>query len=154
MQRSMPRVAAGLAALALAVTPAIAAAAPVSAAAATSCSDRYQVGSTKVLPDEHGQSAVSVKQYWSPACQENFAYAYVWQSFRDSHSGTWTISVGEIWVHSPGVETNPVANSAVDTRQAELWSPGFAGAGRCTYATAAVQYGNHVTDGNTDQRCG
>ena len=154
MQRSMPRVAAGLAALALAVTPIVVGAAPASASTIGACSDAYQVGSTKVVPDEHGQSAMSIKQYWSPKCQENFAYAYVWQSFRDSHSDTWTISVGEIWVQSPGVETNPVANSAVDTRQAELWSPGFAGAGRCTYATAALGYGSHVTDGRTDQRCG
>jgi hypothetical protein len=140
-----------LAALALTVTPIVATAAPASAA---SCSDRYQVGSTKVVPDEHGQSALSIKQYWSPACQENFAYAYVWQSFRDSHPGKWTITVGVIWVQSPGVETNPVANSAVDTRQAEIWSPGFAGAGRCTYATGALLYGNYDSDGNTDKRCG
>lgn len=154
MQRSIPHVAAGLAALAIAVTPAVAAAAPASAATAASCSDRYQVGSTKVVPDEHGQSAMSIKQYWSPACQENFAYAYVWQSFRDSHPGAFTIVVGEIWVHSPGVETNPVANSAVDTRQAELWSPGFYGPGRCTYATGTLAFGSYVSDGKTDQRCG
>jgi len=60
----------------------------------------------------------------------------------------------EIWVHSPGNETNPVSDTAVDTRQAELWSPGFAGAGRCTYATAALLYGHYSTDGNTDKRCG
>jgi hypothetical protein len=117
MQLSMPRVAAGLAALALAVTPIVAAAAPASAAPAASCSDRYQVGSTKVVPDEHGQSAMSIKQYWSPACQQNFAYAYVWQSFRDSHPGKWDIVVGEIWVHSPGVYTAPVTNSVVQSRQ-------------------------------------
>jgi hypothetical protein len=112
------------------------------------------VGSTKVVPDEHGQSAMSIKQYWSPNCQENYAYAYVWQSFRASHSGVWTISVGEIWVKSPGVETNPVADTTVDTRQVELWSPGFAGAGRCTYATAMLAWGNYGSDGNTDKRCG
>jgi len=151
MHRSISRVATGLAALALTVTPLVVTAAPASAA---SCSDRYQVGSTKVVPDEHGQSAMSIKQYWSPACQENFAYAYVWQSFRDSHPGKYTINVGEIWVHSPGVETNPVANTAVDTRQAELWSPGFAGAGRCTYATGVLFWGNYDSSGDTDKRCG
>jgi len=152
MHRSISRVATGLAALALTVTPIVATAAPASAA--THCSDAYQVGSTKVVPDEHGQSAMSIKQYWSPSCHENYAYAYVWQQFRDSHSGSWTISVGEIWVHSPGNETNHVSDTAVDTRQAELWSPGFAGAGRCTYATAALLYGHYSTDGNTDKRCG
>jgi len=154
MQRSIPHVAAGLAALALAVTPIIAAAAPASASTINSCSDAYQVGSTKVVPDEHGQPAMSIKQYWSPSCHENFAYAFVWQSFRNSHPGTWTISLGEIWVQSPGVETNPVSMSYTDTRQAEAWSPGFAGGGRCTYAEAALLYGSYVSDGRTDQRCG
>ena len=39
-----------------------------SASASTigSCSDAYQVGSTKVVPDEHQQPAMSVKQFWSP----------------------------------------------------------------------------------------
>ncbi|MFC0540592.1 hypothetical protein [Kutzneria chonburiensis] len=153
MHRSLSRVATGLAALALTVTPVVATAVPA-AAATGHCSDAYQVGSTKVVPDEHGQSAMSIKQYWSPRCQENYAYAYVWQQFRDSHPGSWTISVGEIWVKSPGVETNPVADTAVNTRQAELWSPGFYGAGRCTYATAALFWGNYDADGNTDKRCG
>ncbi|MCU1681427.1 MAG: sle [Amycolatopsis sp.] len=154
MQRSIPSVAATLTALALAVTPMIVAAAPASASTIKSCSDAYQVGSTKVLNDEHQQPAMSVKQYWSPSCHENFAYAFVWQSFRTSHPGTWSMTIGEIWVQSSGVETNPVANSAVDTRQAEIWSPGFAGSGRCTYAEGALLYGSYETDGKTDKRCG
>lgn len=154
MHRSFPHVAAGVAALALAVTPMIAAAPAASASTIGSCSDAYQVGTTKVLNDEHKQPAMSVKQYWSPKCQENFAYAFMWQSFRDSHPKTWTVSVGEIWVQSSGVTTNPVANSAVDTRQAEIWSPGFAGGGRCTYAEAGFLYGSYNGEGHTDQRCG
>ena len=150
----MPHVAAGLAALALAVTPVIAAPAPAAAATIGACSDAYQVGSTKVVPDEHRQPAMSVKQFWSPGCRENFAYAFVWQSFRAGHSGTWTLSLGEIRVQSPGVETNPVSASYPDTRLAEAWSPGFAGGGRCTYAEAALLYGSYVSDGRTDQRCG
>ena len=154
MQHSIPHVAAGLAALALAVTPVFAAPAPSSASTISSCSDAYQVGSTKVVPDEHQQPAMSIKQYWSPGCRENFAYAFVWQSFRDSHPGTWTISLGEVWVQSPGVETTPVSASYPGTRQAEAWSPGFAGGGRCTYAEAALFYGPYASDGRTDQRCG
>ncbi|WP_412543159.1 hypothetical protein R8Z50_12020 [Longispora sp. K20-0274] len=153
MQRSLPRVAVRLAALALAATPIIAAATPAHASEIGACSDAYQVGSTKVVPDEHGQSAMSIKQYWSPSCRQNFAYAFVWQSFRNSHSGTWTVSVGEAWVggDSPGERV------FYDTRQAEFWSSGFAGGGKCTYAGAALFYGSsptYVSDGHTDQRCG
>lgn len=153
MGNSIRHAAAGLAALAIAVTPVVAAAAPASAAPAASCSDRYQVGSTTVLSVD-GQSALSIKQYWSPECQENYGYAYVWQSFRDSHPGTWDIVVDEIWVHSPGVYTAPVTNSVVQSRQVELWTPGFKGAGRCTYATALFSYGSAMPTGKTDQRCG
>ncbi|GIG62984.1 hypothetical protein Lfu02_73560 [Longispora fulva] len=154
MQRSLPRVAVRLAALALAATPIIAAATPAHASEIGSCSDAYQVGSTTVVPDERGQSAMSIKQYWSPSCRQNFAYAFVWQSFRNSHSGTWTVSVGEGWVHSPGVETSEGTRIYNDTRQAEFWSYGFAGSGKCTYADAALFWGNYVSDSRTDQRCG
>lgn len=154
MQLSIPRVSAGLATLALALTPVVAAAVPASASEITSCSDAYQVGGTKVVSDEHGQPAMSIKQYWSPSCRQNFAYAFVWQSFRSSHSGTWTVSLGEIWVQSPGVETDGGHRTFSNTRQAEFWSPGFAGGGRCTYADAALIYGSYVSSGHTDQRCG
>ncbi|WP_051468799.1 hypothetical protein [Actinomadura oligospora] len=154
MHRSIPRVSTGLAALALAVSPLVAAATPASASEIGSCSDAYQVGSTKVVSDENGQPAMSIKQYWSPSCRQNFAYAYVWQSFRSSHPGTWTVDVGEIWVQSPGVEVDGGHRITYDTRQADFWSPGFAGAGRCTYADAALFFGSYSSSGQTDQRCG
>ncbi|MEV5576886.1 hypothetical protein AB0L06_43265 [Spirillospora sp. NPDC052269] len=154
MHRSIPRVSTGLAALAIAVTPLVATAGPASASEIGSCSDAYQVGSTKVVTDEHGQSAMSIKQYWSPSCQQNFAYAYVWQSYRNSHSGTWTVDLGEVWVHSPGVETSESDRTVYNTRQADFWSPGFSGGGKCTYADATLIYGSYVSSGKTDQRCG
>jgi hypothetical protein len=154
MQPSISRISGGLAGLAVLATAMAGVAAPANAAEISACSDAYQVGGTTVVPDEHGRSALSIKQYWSPRCHQNFAYAYVWQSFRSSHPGTWTVSVGEIWVQSPGVETDGGHRTYSNTRQTDFWSPGFAGGGKCSYADAALFYGSYVTNGQTGQRCG
>ncbi|GIG58439.1 hypothetical protein Lfu02_28110 [Longispora fulva] len=118
------------------------------AEAAPGCSDTYQLGSTGYI-DVDGQRAASVKQFWSPKCQANFAYVYLWQSFRTSHPGKWTVLVG---LTVPG--RDPVGMKYYpDTTGSEFWSAPFAGRGVCTYGYASIYY-TVVDAGDTDGHCG
>lgn len=46
------------------------------------CADAYQIGGTRYVYRE-GVRIASVKQFYSPQCQENYGYVWVWQSFRE-----------------------------------------------------------------------
>jgi hypothetical protein len=60
----------------------------------SACQDGYQVGATKTI-SLNGVTALSIKQYWSPSCQKNWGYVYVWQQFIDSlgSNQSWSFSV-------------------------------------------------------------
>lgn len=140
---------------ALALTSLVGIGSAAHAATAAQCTDKYQIGSTSYVNDTVGNHIASVKQYWSPACQENFAYIYVWQSFRDSHPGTWTIDVAEVYVIQPGNELSVDNVRTYNTRGSDFWSSGYAGAGKCTYASGGLYYGSNFGAGaKTDTRCG
>src|SRR4051794_39929421 len=64
---------------------------PAAALASTpaSCSNVSQIGSTRVLT-VGGMEAASVKQYYG--CGYNYAYIYVWQQYRDTHTN-WDLYV-------------------------------------------------------------
>lgn len=76
-----------------------------------------------------GQTAASLKQYYSRSCNEYFSYLWVWDSFRASHSG-WTVTLQECGPVGASnlncVDTPPWNN----TSQQEFWSnPGYSGCG-------------------------
>ncbi|MDQ0992446.1 hypothetical protein [Streptomyces sp. V3I7] len=52
------------------------------AQAAGVCTDAYQIGTTAYI-NRGGAHVASVKQFYSPKCQRNYGYVWVWQSFRD-----------------------------------------------------------------------
>ncbi|GIG58441.1 hypothetical protein Lfu02_28130 [Longispora fulva] len=120
------------------------------AEAAPGCSDSYQIGPTALL-SWNGESAASVKQFWSPRCQANFAYLYVWQSFRTNHpTGNWSVNVGEIiWDDgmSGWMNYSP-------SRSTDFWSRAVAGLGQCTRASAAFNFNGVYGNATTDPRCG
>jgi hypothetical protein len=55
------------------------------------CGDGYQIGSTRQIVWNDAPIA-SLKQYYSPACNRNWAYLYMWQSFR-AGGYRWTADV-------------------------------------------------------------
>lgn len=63
--------------LALTASPAAADAKPAG------CGDGYQIGTTRQIV-WNGSPIASLKQYYSPNCNKNWAYIYMWQSFRDA----------------------------------------------------------------------
>ncbi|MFF0368465.1 MULTISPECIES: hypothetical protein [unclassified Micromonospora] len=81
----------------LAVTATLAAAAatsvftasPAMASTPASCSSVRQIGTTRVLT-VGGMEAASVKQYYG--CGYNYAYIYVWEQYRNTHSN-WDLYV-------------------------------------------------------------
>lgn len=48
------------------------------------CTDAYQIGSTGYVKRK-GETIASVKQFYSPRCNRNYGYLYVWESFRKKH---------------------------------------------------------------------
>ncbi|GIG58440.1 hypothetical protein Lfu02_28120 [Longispora fulva] len=119
------------------------------AEAAPGCADSYQIGTTGYI-NWGGQRAASVKQFWSPKCQANFAYVFVWQSFRDSHPGTWAVYVTED-IHggeAGGERYYP------PSRGSYFWSDPYPGLGVCSYALGNITYAGVQAEGFTDVRCG
>jgi hypothetical protein len=72
------------------------------------CSSGYQIGSTATVKWQ-GATIASVKQYYSSQCRKNWAYLYIWESFRNQGYG-WGTSAwisdrsgrvyGEQWVRN------------------------------------------------------
>src|SRR5262245_20742793 len=50
------------------------------------CPDGYQIGST-ATGTWNGMTIASVKQYYSPQCDANWAYVYIWEGFRNQGYG-------------------------------------------------------------------
>lgn len=92
--------------------------------------DAYQVGHT-AYGYVGGQKAISVKQYWSPACRSVMAYTWVWKQYRDNAGtrGTWRVDL-------------MIAGSARPHRALgqplELWTTPVATPPGCSRATATM----------------
>ena len=115
-----------LIALALSGSAALSATGPAHAESAPSCSSTVQIGSTGYVVIS-GQTFASVKQF--VGCGLNWGYLYVWQSWRNTHSG---------WV--PCAAVTDVTTGATDglhcggTNQIEIWSYGTNTVSDCTVA--------------------
>lgn len=118
---------AALTTLALAAATVVCTTGTASAASGPSCSDAYQIGTTGYITVD-GATAASVKQYYSPSCNKNYGYVWVWQSFRDSHS---------YWFASASVVTtsDSIAHASEgDFNVTEIWSGAASTTTSCTKA--------------------
>ncbi|MFR9674358.1 hypothetical protein [Streptomyces sp. TR06-5] len=104
------------------------------ARAAGVCSDAYEIGSRGVI-HRKGEKIGSVKQFYSPACDENYGYLWVWQSFHDTHSG-YDVSIG-VFSYDRGTVVG--RRSWSGTNGQEFWSNGATTVSECTSALGTVR---------------
>ncbi|MEU9865646.1 hypothetical protein AB0D99_32730 [Streptomyces sp. NPDC047971] len=116
-----------------------------SAAASTpsGCSSVSQIGTTRVL-QVGGMDAASVKQYYG--CGYNYAYIYVWQQFRNTHSN-WDLYVHIVNHSDSGTDYGDAELN--NTTRSELWGPAANTAAFCTHATGYL----NSTGGSTSKVC-
>ncbi|CAL9501139.1 hypothetical protein [Streptomyces sp. enrichment culture] len=141
--------------LALAAGTVVATSGSASAATGPSCSDAYQIGSTGYITVD-GATAASVKQYYSPSCNKNYGYVWVWQSFRNSHAH-WFVSAGVLTTSN---NTNHASQG--DWNVTEIWSGAASTTSSCTAgygfldvtnADGTSSSGNHQGTGQSSTRC-
>ncbi|TDB74288.1 hypothetical protein [Micromonospora sp. KC723] len=118
-------------------------AAPAMASTPSSCSNVSQVGTTRVLT-VGGMQAASVKQFYG--CGYNYAYIYVWEQYRNTHSN-WDLYVHVVNHSDSG---NDYGAARLDnTTRAELWGPPADTARYCTHVTGYL----NGTGGSTSTVC-
>ncbi|KRV48240.1 hypothetical protein AQ490_25925 [Wenjunlia vitaminophila] len=104
------------------------------AEAAGVCADAYQIGATGYVV-RNGVKIGSVKQFYSPQCQENYGYLWVWDGFHDT-GAVYDASVG---VFSYKKDTVLGGRNWWDTTQQEFWSYGTDTVNECTSAVARIR---------------
>ncbi|MET8676383.1 hypothetical protein ABZW18_01955 [Streptomyces sp. NPDC004647] len=104
------------------------------ARAAGVCSDAYQIGSTGYVV-RAGERIASVKQFYSPNCQENYGYLWVWDAFRNT-AGDYDVSTA---VYSYSQDEVLGGRSWTNSTAQEFWSTGTDTASECTAAVGAVR---------------
>ncbi|RKR87592.1 serine/threonine protein kinase [Micromonospora pisi] len=115
--------------------------------------DAVQVGPT-AYGHAGGLRALSVKQYWSPACRAAMAYVWVWKQYRDNamlDGGTWLVDVAVGPLTGGGGTRQRAQGQAY-----ELWTAPSVVDGGCTVATATVTHrltGDPMT-ATTEPYCG
>jgi hypothetical protein len=120
-------------------------ASPANAETNPSCGSVSQIGSTAYMKSG-GTTIASVKQF--KGCNKNWSYTYVWEGFRNSHSGTW-------WACS-GVSTSGGLQDYMcgGNHQKEVWSTGANTLSVCTKAYGQLEWGGSgESSAATDQRC-
>ena len=137
------RTLAGAAATAAVAVGSLAVASPALASTPSSCSNVRQIGTTRVLT-VGGMQAASVKQYYG--CGYNYAYIYVWEQYRNTHSN-WDLHIHVINHDDSGSDYGMATLN--NTTRAELWGPAADTAAHCTHVTG---YLNSV-GGSTSTVC-
>ncbi|WAZ21217.1 hypothetical protein STRCI_002377 [Streptomyces cinnabarinus] len=117
---------------------------PAAAESAPGCGDVPQIGETAYITTPSGQTAASVKQF--AGCGKNWAYVYVWKSFRDTW-GSWKVSTA--------IQTSSQLLGTRSSTGSEVWSEGTNTLSVCTRAFGQIWYGNPQRDpsARTDNRC-
>ncbi|MDX8031144.1 hypothetical protein SK803_13025 [Lentzea sp. BCCO 10_0856] len=138
------RIASAVGTVALATGALLGIASPANAETNPSCSRVDQIGSTAYIKSG-GTTIASVKQF--KGCNKNWSYTYVWEGFRNSHSGTW-------WACS-GVSTSGGLQDykCGGNHQKEVWSSGANTLSVCTKAYGQLEWSNGEGAAATDQRC-
>ncbi|HZG03088.1 MAG TPA: hypothetical protein VE546_05855 [Streptomyces sp.] len=98
------------------------------------CADAYQIGTTGYVY-RSGERIASVKQFYSPSCQENYGYLWVWDSFRQT-AGDYDVSVA---VYSYSRDEVLGQESWTNSTVREFWSAGTDTVAECTAAVGAVR---------------
>ena len=144
----MSRILKTAAAVALAVPVIVGTAGTAQASTPSGCSSVTQIGSTAYLT-AGGQTMASVKQY--KGCGKNYAYLYVWQGYRDTHS-SWDVCV-TVLANSHDIEDVNCGGE----HSVEVWSFGANTLSKCTQAMGWKGYGPFPDPGDpvakTDTRC-
>ncbi|MCX4468916.1 protein kinase [Micromonospora sp. NBC_01655] len=119
--------------------------------------DAYQVG-TSAYGYAGGLRAISVKQYWSPACRATMAYIWVWKQYRDNAAtdgGTWDVDLA-VRPGRKGALGPAGARQRATGQPFELWTEPLPVTGGCTTATATVTSVRTAvpTSATTEPYCG
>lgn len=98
------------------------------------CPDAHQIGSTGYVVLD-GVQIASVKQFYSPRCQQNYGYLWIWQGFRDI-AGDYDV-IASIYSYSQDEMLG--ARSWTNTTAQEFWSTGTDTVAECTAAVGSVR---------------
>ncbi|MCZ0989620.1 hypothetical protein [Streptomyces diastatochromogenes] len=131
-----------VATLALAAGLVISTSSPAAAESAPGCGPVTQIGSTGYITTSTGQTAASVKQF--KGCGKNWAYVYVWQSFRDTY-GSWKVTA---WIKTSSQSVGSSTSSG-----SEVWSWPTDTLYVCTQGGGQLEFGSQSHYGYTDTRC-
>ncbi|MGD9484188.1 hypothetical protein WDH52_13165 [Streptomyces sp. TRM70308] len=114
------------------------------------CLDAYQIGATSYIT-RAGVRIASVKQFYSPECEENYGYVWVWDSFRENN-GDYDVSAG-VYSYSRDEYVGHV--TWTNTNSQEFWSDSAATLQECTAAVGGVRRAGDPLPNQaaTDQRC-
>jgi hypothetical protein len=137
------RTLAGAAVLAAAGVATLVNSSPALASTPASCGSVRQIGTTRVLT-VGGMEAASVKQYYG--CGYNYAYIYVWQQYRETHTN-WDLMVHVIDHSDSGSDYG--VGELNNTTRAELWGAPANTAAHCTHVTGYL----NSTGGSTSTVC-
>jgi len=120
------------------------------AQAADVCADAYQIGSTAYI-DRGGLHVASVKQFYSPECNENYGYLWVWDSYRDNTSA-YDITIG---VYSYAQDAVVGKRSWSATHLQEFWSNPAGTVNECTAAVGSLRAAGDPAPGTawSSKRC-
>ncbi|WP_345943641.1 hypothetical protein [Streptomyces sp. SID3212] len=120
------------------------------ATAAEVCADATQIGTTEYIYRDT-ETIASVKQFYSPSCHENYAYAWVWKSFLDQNV-SFDLTLG-VWAYERGGLVGERA--VVNTHAQEFWSYAADTADECTSADATIDIPDYPVplSTRTSKRC-
>jgi len=120
------------------------------AKAADVCDDAYQIGTTGYVK-RSGVTIASVKQFYSPDCQENYSYVWIWESFRKT-AGDYDVTAA---IYSSTQDEVLGGRSWLNTQGQEFWSYGTDTVSDCTAAVGSVRKAGDPTPnhGASSKRC-
>ncbi|GAA1292326.1 MULTISPECIES: hypothetical protein [Planotetraspora] len=110
---------------------------PAHAETNPSCSSVTQIGTTAYVTTG-GQTFASVKQF--KGCNKNWAYLYVWEGYRSSHS-SWHACTTIATTTAAGAGNHVQDVRCNSGKFTELWSSGAATLSDCTVAVGWIGYG-------------
>ncbi|MFI0250219.1 hypothetical protein [Streptomyces californicus] len=125
---------------------------PLSAQAAVAgvCSDAYQIGTTSYAY-RGAEKIASVKQFYSPSCNENYGYVWVWKSFLDKKI-KFDLQVG-VWNYDRSVLQGE--RRWYDSLSQEFWGNGADSVDDCTSGDGTLNIADEPGgySARTSKRC-
>lgn len=119
------------------------------AAAAGVCADAHQIGATAYVY-RGAETIASVKQFYSPSCDENYGYVWAWKSFLDKNI-TFDLAVG-VWSHDRSALVG--RKDVFDTHAQEFWSNSADTVDECTSGDGTISIVGEATyHARTERRC-